>query len=62
MIGIPDFLRGAIIDHYNKTLEYYHRNPETNEMEMDYYKEPVEQTIITDAFTVGFFIYMLYNL
>ena len=62
MIGIPDFLRGAIIDHYNKTIEYYHKNQETNEMEMAYYKEPMEQTIITDAFTVGFFIYMLYNL
>ena len=62
MIGIPDFLRGAIIDHYNKTIEYYHKNQETNEMEIAYYKEPIYQTIINDVFTVGFFFYMLYNI
>ena len=52
----------TICDDYNKTLEYYHKNPETNEMEMAYYKEPVEQIVITDVFTIGFFVYMLYNL
>ena len=62
MIGIPDFFRGVIIDHYNKTTEYYHKNPNTNEMEMVYYKEPIEQTIIADSFVVGLLVYILYNL
>ena len=62
MIGIPDFLRGVIIDHYNKTIEYYHKNEETNEIELAYYKEPMGQTIIADAVTFGVLVCILYNL
>ena len=60
--NIPTFFRKMVIDHYNHTIEYYHKDPETNELQMAYYKEPVEQTIITDIFTVVFFYYLLHNL
>ena len=62
MINVPNFFRQIIIDHYNETIEYSYKDPETNSIKMSYYKEPVEQKILSDVFTVGFLCYILYNL
>lgn len=62
MINVPDFFRQAIINHYNETTEYYYKDAETNRIQMGYYKEPVEQTILFDIFTVGILCYIMHTL
>jgi hypothetical protein len=63
MFGIPAFLKHALIEHYNKTIENYYKGEELNEIQhKHYYIQPVEQKIIMDFFTIGILFYILNNL
>ena len=62
MTFFSQFFKNAIINHYNHTFEYYYMNPETTKYEMANYKEPVNQIILTDVLTIGFYFYLLNNL